>query len=302
MAQGQNTGQQTNEQTNQGATAYTERALHWLRDKQLKNVYKDLLQVSTGNNTGVTEVATAISDGEATNSKLTLSWLESNVVSGLQIGGTAVTASAQEINSMDGYAQTYLLSNQSSSKTVVYDLYDKESAFGVQNNKVALGADIGVTWKTGGNLITHMQLGTAGKKDIGATADDVISWRGTDYLGKAVGGDWSGMTYAPATDGKIQTISNAQARTNLVFGSTDTVAFNNEFRHKGLFQGSSEVGYTIPASFSTDGYMYYYNRIAGANINEYRVVFVIQDGASSYTSHELIAKNISGSGGQPPPT
>ena len=154
-----------------------------------------------------------------------------------------------------------------------------------------------------------MQLGDVSKLDVGKTQNDCAMWRGTDTYEEGVSrdGDWTGFVYTTSTDGKIEGITPSQYLTNAYLGETNDVSFgnitmNNEFRHRGLFTGSSEVGYTIPASSSTDGYLYYYQRIQGNNINEYRVVFVIQTGSNTYTSHELIAKNISGSGGQPPPS
>ena len=90
-------------------TYYSDPQLHRLRDKQIKDVYKDLLQVSTGNNTGVDSALVAISDGEATASKLELSWLEANVATGCQIDKTAVTATSAQINVMGGWRTTFPL-------------------------------------------------------------------------------------------------------------------------------------------------------------------------------------------------
>ena len=301
MAQ-QNTGQQTQEQTTSGQDYYSDRSLHWLRGKQLKDFYKDLLQVSTGANTGVTTTNTAISDGEATDSKLKLSWLEADVSAGMQIGGTAVTATSAQINTLDGWG--------SGLGNVKFALDSKLNAIGTQTDKVMVcnSGGTGIEWKTGAELRTALQLGTASQKSVSASTGNAVSWKSTDFYNNnyAFEGNWSGMVVTTDTTGRTQTASPDDYKTKLGLSSTSDAQFGDitvqsHLIHNGLFTGSSEVGYTIPASGSTDGYLYYYRRVEGNNINEYRLVFVIQDGANSYASHVLIEKNISGSGGQPPP-
>lgn len=59
-----------------------------LTGKAPKNTYKDLLQVSNSNS-GIDATARVVEDGEGTQSKLQLSTTVVNVVSGLQLNGTA---------------------------------------------------------------------------------------------------------------------------------------------------------------------------------------------------------------------
>jgi len=283
---------------------YSDPVLHRLRDKQLKDVYKDLLQVSNSN-TGVGVTLIKISDGEATDSKLELSWLESNVASGMKIDGTALTATSAEINVMDGWDYGIGIDPVVDVKTA---LDGKEDAIGSQNNKIAVGADLGVTWKTATEVSTIMGLGTVSTEDTGAGSGDILRWRDKDLLAGETTtheGDWVGWVVTPSTDGGVQTASNPQFFEHLSMSPTDTVTFGNialedSFLHDGLFTGSSEAGYAIPASSDTDGGLYYYHRMMGDNINEFRLVFVIQSGASAYTSVEVIEQNIEGSGGTQP--
>lgn len=65
------------------------------------NTYKDLLQVSNSNS-GIDGTLRAVEDGEATASPLELSSSAVNVSSGFQLGGTALTATAAELNAISG--------------------------------------------------------------------------------------------------------------------------------------------------------------------------------------------------------
>lgn len=72
-----------------------------LTGKTPKDTYKDLLQVSN-TNSGIDATLRPVEDGEGTQSPLELSSAAVNIVSGFQLGGTAITASAAEINYVDG--------------------------------------------------------------------------------------------------------------------------------------------------------------------------------------------------------
>ena len=72
-----------------------------LTGKTIASTYKDLLQVSNSNS-GIDETKRAVSDGEATASPLELSSAAVNISSGFELGGSAVTASATELNYVGG--------------------------------------------------------------------------------------------------------------------------------------------------------------------------------------------------------
>ena len=76
-----------------------------LTGKTIASTYKDLLQVSNSNS-GIDGTKRAVSDGEATASPLELSSAAVNISSGFELAGSAVTASATELNVMDGSATT----------------------------------------------------------------------------------------------------------------------------------------------------------------------------------------------------
>ena len=72
-----------------------------LTGKTIASTYKDLLQVSNSNS-GIDGTKRAVSDGEATASPLELSSAAVNISSGFELGGSAVTASATELNYVGG--------------------------------------------------------------------------------------------------------------------------------------------------------------------------------------------------------
>ena len=78
-----------------------------LTGKKIKNTYKDLLQISNSN-AGIDGTLRTISDGEATTSVLQLSSSAVNIASAgaLQYAGTAITATAAELNVLDGITAT----------------------------------------------------------------------------------------------------------------------------------------------------------------------------------------------------
>ena len=76
-----------------------------LTGKTIASTYKDLLQVSNSNS-GIDGTKRAVSDGEATASPLELSSSAVNISSGFELGGSEVTASATELNVMDGSTTT----------------------------------------------------------------------------------------------------------------------------------------------------------------------------------------------------
>ena len=75
-----------------------------LTSKKVSDTYKDLLQVSNSNS-GITGSLTNVEDGEGTASVLQLSSAAVNITGAgtLQYAGTAITATAAEINVLDGY-------------------------------------------------------------------------------------------------------------------------------------------------------------------------------------------------------
>jgi len=76
-----------------------------LEGNSIASTYKDLLQVSNSNS-GITGTKTAVEDGEGTASPLELSSTAVNISSGFEVGGSAVTSTAAELNIMDGSATT----------------------------------------------------------------------------------------------------------------------------------------------------------------------------------------------------
>ena len=66
-----------------------------------KDTYKNLLQVDN-NNLGIDGTLRPLEDGDGSSTTLQLSTSEVNIVSGLKLGGTAVTATADEINYLGG--------------------------------------------------------------------------------------------------------------------------------------------------------------------------------------------------------
>ena len=75
-----------------------------LTSRKVSDTYKDLLQVSNSNS-GITGSLTNVEDGEGTASVLQLSTGAVNITGAgtLQYAGTAITATAAEINVLDGY-------------------------------------------------------------------------------------------------------------------------------------------------------------------------------------------------------
>jgi cytoskeletal protein CcmA (bactofilin family) len=75
-----------------------------LTSRKVSDTYKDLLQVSNSNS-GITGSLTNVEDGEGTASVLQLSTAAVNITGAgtLQYAGTAITATAAEINVLDGY-------------------------------------------------------------------------------------------------------------------------------------------------------------------------------------------------------
>ena len=75
-----------------------------LTSRKVSDTYKDLLQVSNSNS-GITGSLTNVEDGEGTASVLQLSSSAVNITGAgtLQYAGTAITATAAEINVLDGF-------------------------------------------------------------------------------------------------------------------------------------------------------------------------------------------------------
>ena len=78
-----------------------------LTGRKIKDTYKDLLQISNSN-AGIDGTLRTIADGEATTSVLQLSSSAVNIASAgaLQYAGTAITATAAELNVLDGITAT----------------------------------------------------------------------------------------------------------------------------------------------------------------------------------------------------
>ena len=78
-----------------------------LTGRKIKDTYKDLLQISNSN-AGIDGTLRTITDGEATTSVLQLSSSAVNIASAgaLQYAGTAITATAAELNVLDGITAT----------------------------------------------------------------------------------------------------------------------------------------------------------------------------------------------------
>ena len=78
-----------------------------LTNRKVSQTYKDLLQVSNSNS-GIDSTLRAVEDGEGTSSILQLSSAAVNITGAgtLQYGGTAITATAAELNILDGATVT----------------------------------------------------------------------------------------------------------------------------------------------------------------------------------------------------
>ncbi len=72
-----------------------------LTGKKVKDTYKDLLQISNAN-TGVDSTLRPVEDGEGTTTPLEISETEVNISSGFKLGGTAITATGDELNHLSG--------------------------------------------------------------------------------------------------------------------------------------------------------------------------------------------------------
>lgn len=162
-----------------------------LQGRAIKDTYKDLLQVSTNNNTGVTSSMSTVEDGEGTSSALEIS------TTGVKVDGTLeVTGSVTGVPHVD-YRGNYSGSTAYVADDVVF--YNGSSYIAKQS--------------TSGNAPTNTtywgllaQKGTDGSNGVnGVNGSNGVD--GADGADGADGDGWTNGSYAPAT-GKVTFTSN----------------------------------------------------------------------------------------------
>ena len=222
-----------------------------LEGKTIASTYKDLLQVSNSNS-GIDGTKIAVSDGEGTASPLELSSSAVNISSGFELGGSEVTASATELNVMDGSATTQATVTLAGTDGVVISdggtmkqaLVSDFDTYGISTSQTLTNKSIDAD----NNTITNIDA-----SELGVTA-------GTVTASKAVVVDAS-----KDIDWKGGRILNEQGRTNHVAntmpapyyrfdGSNDYVNFSHNANFDfGTGDFSLYIRVYLPAS-STAGY------------------------------------------------
>jgi hypothetical protein len=183
-----------------------------LTGKTPQATYKDLLQVSN-TNSGIDATLRPVEDGEGTQSPLQLSSTAVNIESGLHVGGTAITASAAEINYVAGVTSAIQgqLDGKVAANSVITGATKTKIAYDAKG-LVTAGADAttaDVADSTDKRYVTDAQLtvlgntsGTnSGDQPLFATIsvsgqDDIVADSATDTLTFAAGSGISLTTNA----------------------------------------------------------------------------------------------------------
>lgn len=236
--------------------------------------YKDLLQMSNSNN-GIDTVSRQVYDGEGHPTPLELSTTVVNFRTDNQfkfkIGGTAVTATAQEINQLSGISTGSTLATQINAK--------QNAITTVANNFIVGGSSANSTvTKTATEVQTMMGLGSCAYVNTGSSAGNVPIWKDTS-------GATSGFVY---NDGGLQVKTLNETKTLLGLATGDSVQFgtvqtNNYFRLKPITSA-------LTASLANNGQIAYVKYTSGST-NYAKLQMVIQDNVGSYTTHDIISKS-----------
>jgi len=213
-------------------------------NKKVSDTYKDLLQVSNSN-TGITGSLTNVEDGEGTASVLQLSSAAVNITgtSTLQLAGTAITATAQELNVLDGYTGgltelNYLDALHATGVTATeFDYLDGVSS----NIQTQLDSKISATLTTEQvqDIVGGMLVGTETRIDVGYddtngrinfVVDDMTADTNT-FRTITAGGNTLGATETLAfTAGTNVTISESGGAVTITSADTNTQLSNAQVR------------------------------------------------------------------------
>ena len=177
-----------------------------LTSKKISDTYKDLLQVSNSNS-GIDSTLRTISDGEATDSVLQISSAAVNITGAgtLQYGGTAISATAAEINILDGVTTTAAELN-------VLD--------GITAGTVS--ASLGVVVDSNKDIGTFRNITLSGELDAGSL--DVSGNADIDGTLEADAITVDGTTLNDVIDGRISsaTVGTATLATNVTASANNS--------------------------------------------------------------------------------
>ena len=177
-----------------------------LTGKKISDTYKDLLQVSNSNS-GIDSTLRTVSDGEATDSVLQISSAAVNITGAgtLQYGGTAISATAAELNILDGVTTTAAELN-------VLD--------GITAGTVS--ASLGVVVDSNKDIGTFRNITLSGELDAGSL--DVSGNADIDGTLEADAITVNGTTLNDVIDGRISsgTVGTATVATNVTASANNS--------------------------------------------------------------------------------
>ena len=255
-----------------------------LTGKTPSEVYKDLLQVSNSN-TGITTIDTAVSDGEGTDSPLKLSTTAVDIntagSNSFKLGGTPITATATELNYVDGVTsaiQTQLASKGEKIITV--------------NDSFVVGGSLAnsTVSKTPAEARTLMGMGTGYSINQGTSANNMVLHGGSSSVAGFGHIDSNGKLISK-TASESRGVIGLDTGSNVTFGK---VTGTNNVKSKEM--ELTYIGTTaIALSLANVGKLFHWGTISG-NTHTRHISVVIQDGASTYAKVDLASKSFTVSG------
>jgi len=236
--------------------------------------YKDLLHMSNANN-GVDTVSRQVYDGEGHPTPLELSTTVVNFRTDgdfkFKVGGSAITATATEINKLSGISTGSSLATQ---------ITAKQPKITTESNKFIVGTASanGTANKSASEVATLMGLASASYANTGSGINNIPTWKDTT-------GSATGFVY---NNNGLEVKTVAQTKTALGMGTGDTVQFGT-VQSNGYVRFKSQSA-QLTASSTTNGRLAYVKYTSGST-NYAKLQMVVQDNVGSYTVHDLIAKN-----------
>ena len=252
-----------------------------LTGKKPSETYKDLLQVSN-DNAGIDAVERFISDGEGTDSPLKISTTSVNIDNTssktFKIGGTTLTATATELNYVDGVTssiQTQLDSKLSSLTTQ-------------QDSFLVGGSGNTIVNKTVEEVKTLLGIGGAGLLSTGNATNSVVQ----------KGENSSSDGFAHMQSGKLITKTASASRTTLGLGTSSAVTFNSVSVSTLLDTPRLKLNILsapITANSTNLGKVFYTQTTSGSN-TLHKVSVIMKTAINTYAVVDLASQTFSTSG------
>ena len=257
-----------------------------LTGKKPSESYKDLLQISNANS-GIDTIERVVEDGEGTSSLLKLSTTSLDINNSgsntFKIAGVILTASATELNYMDGVTSN-----------VQTQLNAKGNVFSTTNNSFLVGGSVtnSIVSKTATEVRTLLGMGTGYQLDTGTSLNNIVQH----------GASSSADGFAHISSGKMISKTSSASKTVLGLGTSSKVTFGGLEVNSGVLLSELQLRLNsapLTANATNDGKLFYYSELVGSTIKRHLAI-IMKTSLNSYALTKIHTNSWAGLSGETP--